>query len=131
MPNAVKVAAAEPRRRTAAPAKSAAPRAITRKESVFDTFGVTMVKKYDEEAPAVPTEAEAEAQQVLTATTVAGVPSAPIDDQHQTMMSIFSARLLKVKAAKAEVRVLLPAPAPFPSSYPLPCLLFLSLGVRR
>lgn len=61
---------------------------------VFSNFNVTMMKSYAEAAS--PRKKAAPSRSVLTATT-AFAPSAPVDDQHDTMMQIFSNRLLKIK----------------------------------
>jgi len=68
---------------------------------VFSNFNVTMMKSYAEAAS--PRKKAAPSRSVLTATT-AFAPSAPVDDQHDTMMQIFSNRLLKIKAAKIEAK---------------------------
>ena len=60
-----------------------------------------MAKSYAEAAS--PRKAAKPARTVLTATT-AFAPSASVDDQHETMMQIFSNRLLKIKAAKIEAK---------------------------
>jgi len=70
-------------------------------KGVFSNFNVTMARSYAEAAS--PRKAAKPARTVLTATT-AFAPSAPVDDQHETMMQIFSNRLMKIKAAKIEAK---------------------------
>ena len=60
-----------------------------------------MARSYAEAAS--PRKAAKPARTVLTATT-AFAPSAPVDDQHETMMQIFSNRLVKIKAVKIEAK---------------------------